>query len=243
MTSTSGMGGNRTLASFVSKISLSPSQGEVQLRQPCPSEACPGGFPTIIRAWASFLYETHSIHLTTLWVPSARGSATDLLVGLFTDQWLKFTDQWLKEASILYFSSTNRVNAPIQSSNKAYNDLVSVNNSVQSLSRVQHFTTAWTAACQASLSITNSRSLFKLTSIQSVMTSKHLILCHPLLLLPSIFPRIRVSSSESVLCIRWLKYWSFSFSISPSSEYSGPISSRVDWLDLLAVQGTLKSLL
>ena len=236
MTSTSGMGENRTLASFVSKISLSPSQGEVQLRQPCPSEACPGGFPTVIRAWASFLYETHSIHLTTLWVPSARGSATDLLVGLFTDQ-------WLKEASILYLSSTDRINAPIQSSNKAYNDLVSVNSSVQSLSHVQHFTTAWTAACQASLSITNSRSLFKLTSIQSVMTSKHLILCHPLLLLPSIFPRIRVSSSESVLCIRWLKYWSFSFNISLSNEHWRLISFRMDWLDLLAAQGTLKSLL
>ena len=115
--------------------------------------------------------------------------------------------------------------------------------SVQSLSRVQLFATPWTAACQASLSITSSRSLLKLMSIQLVMPSSHLILCHPLLLPPSIFPRIRVFSNESVLRIRWPKYWSFSFSISASNEYSGLISSRVDWLDLLAVQGTLKSLL
>ena len=114
--------------------------------------------------------------------------------------------------------------------------------SVQLLSRVQLFVTPWTAACQASLSITNSWSLLKLMSIESVMPSNHLILCHPLLL-PSIFPRIRVFSSESVLHIRWPKYWSFSFSISPSNEYSGLISFRMDWVDLLAVQGTLKSLL
>ena len=98
-------------------------------------------------------------------------------------------------------------------------------------------------ACQASLSITNSQSLLKLRSIESVMPSSHLILCRPLLLLPSIFPSIRVFSNESVLHIRWLKYWSFSFNISPSNEYSGLISFRIDWLDLLAVQGTLKSLL
>ena len=103
--------------------------------------------------------------------------------------------------------------------------------------------TPWTAACQASLSITNSQSLCKFMSIESVMPSNHLILCHPLLLLSSIFPSIRVFSNESVLPIMWPKYWSFSFSISPSSEYSGLISFRVDWLDLLAVQGTLKSLL
>ena len=103
--------------------------------------------------------------------------------------------------------------------------------------------TPWTAACQASLSITNSRSLLKLMSIVSVMPSNHLILCCPLLLLPSIFPSIRVTYNESVLCIRWPKYWSFSFSISPSNECSGLISFRIDWLDLLAVQGTLKSLI
>ena len=115
--------------------------------------------------------------------------------------------------------------------------------SVQSLSRIRLFATPWTAACQASLSITNSRSLLKLMSIESVMPSNHLILCHPLLLLPSIFPSIRVFSNESALGIRWPKYWSFSFSISPSREYSGLISFRMDWLDLLAVQGTLNSLL
>ena len=115
--------------------------------------------------------------------------------------------------------------------------------SVQSLSCVQLFATSRTTARQASLSITKSRSLLKLTSIELVMPSNHLIFCHPLLLPPSIFPSIRVFSNESVLRIRWPKYWSFSFSISPSNEYSGLISFRMDWLDLLAVQGTLKSLL
>ena len=115
--------------------------------------------------------------------------------------------------------------------------------SVQSLSHVQLFVTPWTAARQASLSITNSWSPPKLISIESVMPSSHLILCRPLLLLPSIFPSIRVFSNESALHIRWPKNWSFSFSISPSNEYSGLISFRMDWLDLLAVQGTLKSLL
>ena len=103
--------------------------------------------------------------------------------------------------------------------------------------------TPWTAACQASLSITNARSLLKLMPIESVMPSNHLVLCRPLLLPPSIFPSIRVFSNESVLRVRWPKCWSFSFSISPSNEYSGLISFRMDWLDLLAVQGTLKSLL
>ena len=114
--------------------------------------------------------------------------------------------------------------------------------SVQSLSRVWFFVTPWTAARQASLSISNSQNLLKVMSIELLMPSNHLILCHPLLL-PSIFPSIRVFSNESVLCIRWPKYWSFSFSISPSNEYSGVISFRMDWLDLLAVQGTLKSFL
>ena len=115
--------------------------------------------------------------------------------------------------------------------------------SVQFFSRVRLFATSWTAAHQASLSITNSRSLLKLMSIKSVMPSNHLILCHPLLLLPSIFPSIRVFSNESVLQIRWPKTWSFSFSISPSNEYSGLISFRIHWFDLLAVQGTHKTLL
>ena len=107
---------------------------------------------------------------------------------------------------------------------------------VQLLSRVWLFPKPWTATCQASLSITNSCSLLKLMTIRSVMPFNHLILCHPLLLLPSIFPTIRVFSSESVLCIRWPMYWSFSFTISPSNEYSGLISFRIDWLDLLAAQ-------
>ena len=115
--------------------------------------------------------------------------------------------------------------------------------SIQSLSHVQLFETPWTAVHQASLSITNSWSLLKLMSIESVMPSSHLILCHPLLLLPSILPSIKVFSNESVLRIKWPKYWSFSFSISPSNEYLRLISFRMNWLDLLAVQGTLKSLL
>ena len=112
---------------------------------------------------------------------------------------------------------------------------------VQLLSHVQLFVSPWTAACQTSLSITNSRSLLKLMSIKSVMPSNHLILCRPLLLLPSIFPSLRVFSKDSVLHIRRPKYWTFSFSISPCNEYSGLISFRIDWFDLLAVQGTLKS--
>ena len=114
--------------------------------------------------------------------------------------------------------------------------------SVQSLSRVQLLATPLTAAYQASLSITNSLSLPKFMSIESVMPSNHLILCHPLLLLPSIFPSIRVFSNESALHIRWPKYWSFSFNISPSNEHPGLSSFRMDWLDLLAVQRTLNSL-
>ena len=115
--------------------------------------------------------------------------------------------------------------------------------SVQSLSCIQLFVTPWTAASQASLSITNSRSLLKFMSIESMMLSNHLILCCLLLLQPSIFPSIRVFSNESVLRFRWPKHWNFSFSISPSNEHSQLISFRIDWFDLLVVQGTLKSLL
>ena len=115
-------------------------------------------------------------------------------------------------------------------------------NSVQLLSRVWLFATPWTAAHQASLSITSSQNLSKLMSIEVVMPSNHLILCHPLLLLPSIFSSLRVFSNESALCMRWPKYWSFSFNISPSNEHPGLISVRMDWLDLHVVQGTLKSL-
>ena len=118
--------------------------------------------------------------------------------------------------------------------------VISFSQLVQSLSRVRLFVTPWTAALQASLSITNSRSLLELMSIESGMPSKRLVLCHPLLLLP-IFPSIRDFSNESALRIRWPKYWSFSFNISPSNEHPGLISFRMDWLDLLAVQGTLKS--
>ena len=114
---------------------------------------------------------------------------------------------------------------------------------IQLLSHVRLFATPWTAACQGSLSITNSQSLPKPMSTESVMPSNHLILCLPLLLLPSIFPSIRVFLNESAFCIRWPKYWSFSLSISPSNEHPGLISFMMDWLDLLAVQGTLKSLL
>ena len=119
----------------------------------------------------------------------------------------------------------------------------SVSQSVQSLSCVPLFATPWTAARQASLSIINSQSLLKLLSIEAVMPSSYLILCRPLLLLPSIFPSIRVFSNESDFRIRWPEYWRFSFNISPSNEHPGLISFRMDWLDLLAVQGTLKSLL
>ena len=115
--------------------------------------------------------------------------------------------------------------------------------SIQSLSRIYFFLKLWTAQCQTSQFITNSRSLLKLMSIESVMPFNLLILCHPLLCLPSIFPRIRVFSNESVLHTRWPNYWSFSFSISPLNEYSGLVSFRIDWLDSFAVQGTLKSLL
>ena len=114
---------------------------------------------------------------------------------------------------------------------------------VQSLSRVRLFETTWTAACQTSRTITNSQNWLRLMPTESVMPSNHLILCCPLLLLPSIFPSIRIFSNESVLHIRWAKYWSFSFSICPSNEYSGLISFRMDWLDLLPVQETLKGLL
>ena len=113
---------------------------------------------------------------------------------------------------------------------------------IQLLSCIWLFVTSWTAACQASLSLTVSQSFLWLMSIESVMPSNHLIFCCPLLLLPSIFPRIGIFSNESALCIRWPKYWSFSFSINPSNEYSGLISFRINWFDLLAVQGILKSL-
>ena len=136
-----------------------------------------------------------------------------------------------------------RKRALMSSDKKMYTYTISYFSSVQSLSCVRLFVTPWIAARQASLSITNSWSSLRLTSIESVMPSSHLILCHPPLLLPSIFPSIRVFSNESALHMRWPKYWSFSFSIIPSNEHPGLISFRMDWLDLLAVQGTLKSIL
>ena len=136
----------------------------------------------------------------------------------------------------------NSVFATMVSTVEWFDQLFLQFSSVQSLSRVRLFATPWTAVHQASLSITNSWSLLKLMSIESVMPSNHFILCCPLLLLPSVIPSIRVLSNESVLCIRWPKYWSLSFIISPSNGYSGLISFRTDCLDLLAVQGTLKSL-
>ena len=127
---------------------------------------------------------------------------------------------------------------------RAINDVdVTQFSSVESVNRVRLFATPWTAAHQPFLSFTNSQSLLKLMSFETVMPSNHLILCRPLVLLPSVFPSIRVFSNESALCIRWPKYCSFSITISPSNEYSGLISFRMNWLDLLAVQGTLKSLL
>ena len=142
--------------------------------------------------------------------------------------------EWLQSAQALVSSHTQKSAKFLNLRYLAF---------VQSLSRVWLFATPWTAARPASLSITNSRSLLKLKSIESVMPCNHLILCHPLLLTPSIFPSIKVFPSESALRIRWPKYWSFSFGIQPFNEHSGFISFRMDWLDLLAFQGTLKSLL
>ena len=155
---------------------------------------------------------------------------------------LHYSDSLYIPLSVLtlinYLWKKTSLNCSPRRKQQVYIDLSS---SVQSLSCVRLFATPWTAARQASLSITNSRSIPKLMSVESVIPSNHLILCHPLLLLPSIFPSIRIFSNELVVCIRWSKYWRFS--ISPSNEYPVLISSRVDWFDLRAVQGTLKSLL
>ena len=148
----------------------------------------------------------------------------------------------LSDSSLLVYINASDVCVLILFPATLLNSLIQFS-SVQSLGHVWLFATSWTAACQASLSMTNSWSLFKLTSIESVMSSNHLILCCPLLLQPSIFPSIRVFSNESVICIRWPKNWSFSFSISSSNEYSGLISFRIDWFGFLAVRGSLKSLL
>ena len=144
-------------------------------------------------------------------------AALFMIVRIWKQPTCPSTDEWIKKLWYIQFSS------------------------VQSLGHVRLFATPWIAVCQASLSITNSRSLLKPMSIESVMPSNYLILCHPLLLLPSIFPSIRIFSNESALRIRWPKYWSFSFNISPSNEQPGLISYRMDLLDLLSVQGTLES--
>ena len=157
---------------------------------------------------------------------------------------VKFSHSFISDSLWLYGLQNARL--PCRSPTLgAYNlmSIASISQSVQSLNRVQLFATPWTVACQACLSITNSRSLPKLVSIELVMPSSHLILCCPILLLPSIFSSIRVFSNESALCLRWPKYWSFSFNISPSNEHPGLISFWMDWLYLHAVQGTLKSLL
>ena len=150
------------------------------------------------------------------------------------------TTVWSNNSTSLYISSKKKSRS---TSSKRHVYPVVYSTVVQLLSCVQFFATPWTATHQASLSFPISQSLLRLMSIESVMPSNHLILCHFLLLLPSIIPSIRVFSNELALCIRWPKNWSFSFSVSPSNEYSGLISFRMDWFDLLAVQGTLKSLL
>ena len=160
--------------------------------------------------------------------------------------WLNMTkSSWRKILQfVIYYNSTCKVSGIlIMGRNRLFVTTRNFCNSVQSLSHVQLFATPWITARQASLSITNSWSSLKLTSIELVIPSSHLILCHPLLLLPPIPPSIRVFSSESTLCMRWPKYWSFSFRIIPSKEIPGLISFRMDWLDLPEVQGTLKSLL
>ena len=144
-----------------------------------------------------------------------------------------FIDRWMDKEAVVHIYTMQ------------YYSAIKINafQSVQSLSCVRLFATPWTTAHQVSLSITNSQSLLKFMSIELVMSSNHLVFCRPLLLPPSIFPGFRIFSNESALWISWPKYWSFSFSISPSNDYSGLISFRMDWFNLLAVQGTLKSLL
>ena len=149
------------------------------------------------------------------------------------------TEQWNRTELVSYYLWADRVNSCGSQPPSALTGTAQFS----SLSHVQFFATLWSAARQSSLSITNSWSLLKLMSIESVIPSNHFILCRPLLLLPSIFPSTTVFSNELALCIRWPEYWSFGFSINPSSEYLGLISFRIDWLDILAVQGTLKSLL
>ena len=179
------------------------------------------------RMYILLLLKCSNISVRSIWPDFSLSPVFPFFFSFWLDDLLIVDNLVLKSSTIIVLSSDSPLRSVI----------------VQLLARVQLFVTPWTAAHQASLSFINSQSLLKLVSIDSVMPSNHLILCRPLLLLPSIFPSIGVFSSVSVLHIRWPKYWSFSFSISPSNEYSRQISYRMDWLDLLAVQGTLKSLL
>ena len=161
--------------------------------------------------------------------------------------WCHYASDEIKPGTVLLPNLCEIIDSPVSKFLLLFNEMVHISSvqfsSVQSLTHVWLFATPWIAAHQASLSITNSWNSLRLMSMKSVMPSNHLILCHPLLLLLSVFPSIRVFSNESALCIRWPKYWSFSFNISPSNEHPGLISFRMDWLDLLAVQGTLENLL
>ena len=165
--------------------------------------------------------------------PALNLSQHHLLKRFFFPHWMVLAPSCFLVDTILSIPLCGRITSHYSSGPFTFDQF----SSVQSLSHVQLFSTPWTTACQASLSITNSQSLLKLMSIESVIPSNHLILCCPLLLLPSVFPSIRVFSNESARCIRWPKYWSFSFNISPSNEHPGLISFRMDWLDLLLVQG------
>ena len=210
----------------------------------------PGHIPPF-ESWAgqSIQHETQNSHLKALFLclftcTSPPTSSTHFTsVCLSTPILTKLSDSFDLICAFYTFLPGNSFNLFWWNPEVLLKAVLELSQSVQSLSPVQLFATPWTAARQASLSITNSWSLLKLISIKSVMPSNHLILCLPLLLPPSIFLSIRVFSNESALCIRWPKYWSLSFNISPSNEHSGLTSFRIDWLDLLAVQGTLKSLI
>ena len=198
------------------------------------------GWKTGLPQWECWVPATgppgKSLNFTLLLV-DIQLSQHHLLKRFFFPHWMVLAPSCFLVDTILSIPLCGRITSHYSSGPFTFDQF----SSVQSLSHVQLFSTPWTTACQASLSITNSQSLLKLMSIESVIPSNHLILCCPLLLLPSIFPSIRVFSNESALCITWPKYWSFSFNISPSNEHPGLICFRMDWLDLLAVQGTQES--
>ena len=216
-------------------------------------------FSLIIKANKQLSYSCSSSTVMTIkekeslnmcWVPSSVLNTLNVMLHLIFKHWYfpLLTEKGAEKQGIEVICSSHRLVSGDTFLTMALSPCVTLSpagwlSSVQLLSRVWLFAIPWITACQASLSITNSWSSLKLMSIESVMPSSHLILCCPLLLLPPVRPCIRVFSNESTLCMRWPKYWSFSFSISPSNEHPGLISFRMDWLDLLAVQGTLKSLL